>query len=182
MTRPYLIAAIILLACGAATAQEISAGPTLTITNPDIYAQPGGSASWFFSLYNDANYLVVNDAYFGDLTPLGFPPDYGFFPLINQSGHAVGPDETWTGAFGRYWIDPGTPLGASSVGNFTIIYDLYSGPPSGDTFLSSGNELLAVGNGGSITASPIPEPISVSLAALGLCALCWRRASVARQK
>src|ERR1017187_3647240 len=125
---PYIIAMAVLLA-----SSSLQAGPVLTLDPADgaLSGQPGQSVAWGFTLTNDTNYLVVNQANYVTATPLGTFTDFisGFFVVIGNGPFAV---SSWTQlgdagsqtGIGSYAIDPSTLLGSFSAGSIEVSYDL----------------------------------------------------------
>jgi hypothetical protein len=168
---------------GAATlAQANTWTAELLPASGELIGPAGSTLGWGYTLTNESDtFWLVPWNLDSDTFEQGTPNSLFLFPIL-------GPNESTTvlydgvdGLFEFTW-DVTAPLGFQNVGLFEIFADWFDGDPfgQGSYFDDAGSARLpysvTVGEGRNGGGGPvIPEPSTLSLAALGLAALAARR-------
>lgn len=177
-----------------AAALQMLANPvvTFTLTPPNgvVAGGAGTAVGWGYSIAVDSEYVTIQSILFGDLTPIGTFST----PGIPASAVSVGSPLSvpWVqGVSGlQYDISAAAPLGASTQGIVTLVYDTYS-----DAGLSNqvgfGDTVNAQFNSADVTAevdvnapaAPEPGYLPILLGLLvGMTAYAWKSVRVSRRR
>ena len=175
-----------IIATGLLATAILQAGPILTI-NPAGGALTGGpndTVGWGFTLTNNSDFLVVDEANYVTTSPIGVFSDFisGFFIVVGPSPET----SSWSQSFddaaqtgiGSYMISPSAALGSLSVGTIEVTYDLYSVSPNDPTWDPTTDYLgtNTLSQPASVLVAPsIPEPASGGMLLIGICAMLGLR-------
>ena len=186
---------VAILAFTAAAAAEALPAVTFTLNPLDgfIAGAAGTSVGWgytigstspsdpFGSLEIIPSFVVIESFLFGDLTPVGSFSQPGVPSTEATDGSPI--IVPWSpGVSGlQYDIDPGAPLGSSSQGAMSLIYDVYYDSDPNNA-VESGLTVNAQFQGRDVNAevfvnapsASVPEPGALTLLVLGLAALLLR--------
>jgi hypothetical protein len=175
---------LLCLTCAAVTAPLPAATITLDPPSGDISLLPGQPFGWGFTITNDN--LLDTISFTGSVLVNETNPGFGgYTDFIGPQGGpsleaTLGPSEVWTEAFsdtnqtgiGEFLLAPGTPGGAQDSGSIRVEWDEWDGDPvTCNCSAAQFSEDVSF----QVSASSVPEPASLGMAALGGALLLFGR-------
>lgn len=139
---------------------------------PDLVGLPGSTIGWGFVITNLSTTLWLETVSL-DADPFdhGSAVSLFSFPILGPGDTATVPYDGTDGLYELTW-DALAPAGFVNSGTFTVTGDFWNGDPlNGGTPSGEPSVVRGVAYSAAVTATRVPEPATLALAAMGLLAV-----------